>query len=293
MAIKVFAEAACNLFKDLLKRKNVDVTIMNMRLIVGDNEYNCYDDIEDIKEFSKEYFEKIEQGVKVRTSLVSPGEYEKAFKKEVEQGNQVICYTMAKGISGTYESACMARDMINEEFKGEFVYVIDSGTCGLGEGLQVLHAYELTKQDKKADELVKELEEYKSRVRSEFTVDNIKYLLGTGRVNKFLSKFLNLVNFKVLLKSRDSKIGLAGNAIGRSKSIKKLAAMVLDKIDVNEEQTIYITHCAVPEDAEILKNILVEGGLKAENIEIEDYDLISGAHIGPRSLAVFYLASED
>ena len=69
-------------------------------------------------------------------------------------------------------------------------------------------------------------------------------------------------------------------------SIKTLAKTCLDHI-VDKNQTIYITHCDAEEDAQKLKDLLVAGGCK--NVELYYYDLITGSHVGPGTLAVFYV----
>ncbi len=291
MAVKIFADAVSNLFKNIIKEKNLDIKVMSLHLRIDDKEYLCYEDDIDIEDFSKTYYELMKEGKEPQTSLVSPGDYEKAFLEEVNKGNKVICFTMAKGISGTYNSACLACDQVNKEKEEKVVEVIDCMTAGLGEGLQAIHAYELVKEGKDFEEIVKECEEFKHYVRSDFTVDNIKFLLKTGRVSKALGRFIHLLNIKILLKrNEESKIAFAGSAIGKKNSLKQLSKIVLDKIDLEKEQTVYITHCNCLEDALTLKAYLVNGGVK--NIEIYFYDLISGAHIGPGSVACFYIAKE-
>ena len=292
MGIKIIADAASNLFGSILKEKNLDIKVMSLHLTVNGKDYLCYDDEIDIKEFSKTYYEQIAEGAEVKTSLVGPGQFEEVFKEEIAKGNKIICFTMAKGISGTYNSACVARDMINEETKEESVVVIDSMTAGFGEGLQAIRAYKLVQEGKSFEEIVKECETFKRFVRSDFTVDNIKHLLKTGRVGKALARFVHLLNIKILLKrNEESKIAFGGSAIGMNNAIKQLAKIVTDNIDLSVEQTVYITHCNVMDNALKLKEIIEKAGVK--NIEIYDYDLISGAHIGPGSLAIFYVAKES
>ena len=289
--IVVIADAVSNLFPSILKAKNLGIKVMKCHLLVGEQEVLCYDGINDISDFSEKYFALMEDGVKMSTSLVSPGDYEQVFREEVNKGNKVICFTMAQGISGTYNSACIARDLINEEKGEQVVSVIDSMTAGFGEGLQAIHAYELVESGQEYSDIVKQCEEFKHFVRSDFTVDNIKYLLSTGRVSRALGKFLNLINVRIMLKrSEKSTIAFAGAVMGRSLSIKKLAKTVVENIDTNQKQIIYITHCSCLEGANKLKELLEKENLNS--IEIYDYDLISGAHIGPRSLAVFYIAKE-
>ena len=291
MGVSIIADAVSNLFPEILKENNLNIKVMNMHLTIGDREYNCYNDSIDIKEFSKTYFQMMEDGYKATTTLVNSFDFSEAFEAEIAKGNKVICFCMAKGISGTYNSALVAANEINEKHGQEMVHVIDSMTAGLGEGMQAIHADELVKQGKSFEEIVEECERYKLFVRSDFTVDNIKFLISTGRVSRLLAKFVNLINVKVLLKHNDeSKIAFAGSVIGRKNSMKKLTKLVLNKIDMNVDQVVYITHCSCLEDAQKLEEYLREGGVT--NIKIYDYDLISGAHIGPKSLAIFYIAKE-
>lgn len=292
MSVVLIADAVSNLFKDIIESKKLNVKVMNVKLRIDDKEYLVYDEIDNVREFSKKYFEAMKDPKKkIQTTLVSTGDYYEAFKAEALKGNKVICYTMASGISGTYQSACIAKDMINDECKERVVEVIDCMTAGLGEGLQVIHAQELINEGKDFDTIVKELEEFKHYVRSDFTVDNIKYLLKTGRVLKTLGRFANFLDIKILLKRSDhSNIAYAGHTKGKKRAIAKLVETVLENINIDLEQIVYITHCDIIEEAEQIKQMLEEGGVK--NIEIYDYDIISGAHIGPGSLAVFYVAKE-
>jgi DegV family protein with EDD domain len=291
MKVKIIADAVSNLFPSVVKEKNLDIRVIPLQLRQEDKEFVCYDENIDIVEFSKTYYSNMENGEVTKTSLISPGQYLEVFKEEISKGNKVICFTMAKGISGTYNSACLARDEINESYKEKMVEVIDCMTAGFGEGLQAIHAYELVKDGKSYEEIIQECEEFKHYVRSDFTVDNVKYLINTGRVSKTLARFLRLLNIKILLKRSDkSDIAFAGSAVGKNNAIKQLCRTVVDNIDLDKKQIVYVTHCNIPEEANKIKEILEKGGIK--DIEIYDYDVISGAHIGPRSLAVFYIAKE-
>ena len=289
--IKIFADAVSNLFPDILKQKKLDIKVMKLHLMVGDQIIDLYDENFNQKEFNTLYYKAMEESKSIKTSLASPGEYAEAFKEEIEKGNQVICFTMAEGISGTYQSACLARDMVNEEYGETKVAVINSMTAGFGEGLQAIRAYKLVQKGKSFDEIVSDCEKYRKYVRSDFTVDKIKYLVSTGRVSKSLARFMSLLNIKVMLKrSSESAIAFAGTAFGKINAIKQLARLTLNKIKKDAKQVVYITHCNIINDANKLKELLIKGGVK--NVEIYDYDYISGAHIGPGSLAVFYEAKQ-
>lgn len=288
MAIKIYADAGSNLFKGIIEKRNADIKIVNMSLTIDDSIYNCYEDKIDVDKFSHSFYQSMREGKRINTSQITPYAYLESFKEDIEQGNQIICFVMAKGISGTYNSACKARDIINQEQGKEMVYIVDSATAGFGEGMQALHAYELVQKGMSFKDICYECEKFKYKVRSEFTVGDIKYLISKGRVSALLAKFINFLRIKFILKgSNKSKIEVASKVSGRKMALKKLAETCLAKIRNPEKQTVYISHCDVYDDAVSLKNYLVDHGVK--NVEIYFYDLITGSHLGPDSLALFYV----
>ena len=287
MSVKIYADVGSNLYPQLLKEKGLDIKLLKMHLRIEDKEYIWQDESIDFPSFSKQFYRDLEAGKKVQTSLVSSGDYYESFKEDVKAGHEIFCLTMAKGISGTYQSACVARDMINEEVGKEVVFVFDSATAGFGEGLQAIKAYELSKEDKSLKEIIEFMEQFKWKVRSEFTVDTVKYLLKTGRVNAILAKIVSLISLKIMLYgSYESKIEMSSKVLGRVKSIQRLGQQCIDFID-DKQSTVWISHCNCLDDANKLADQIRKQGIT--NIEIHDYDLITGSHIGPKALAIFYV----
>ena len=289
MAVKIYADAGSNLFPEIIKEKNLDIKVVNMKLLINDEEYVCYDKDFDTKTVSKIFYDELIGNNNIHTSLINPNDYIEAFKDDIAAGNQIICLTMAKGISGTYQSACLARDMINEEQGKEVVYIVDSMTAGFGEGILAIHLDEGVKKGLSYQELIDDIEVFKHKVRSEFTVDDIGFLAKTGRVSKVVAKIANVLKIKVMLKGgEDSTIVSTGKVIGRKLSIKKLVDQCKEYIRNPKEQTVYITHCNCLEDAKTMKEMLNKADIP--NVEIYDYDLVTGSHLGPNALAIFYVS---
>ena len=288
MSIKIYCDAGSNLYPAILKTKNADINVFPMNVVVDNKTYRCYEDNIDVEAFSKEFYESLNPRKKnVRTSLVSVGEYQKAFSEEVDKGNQVVCFTLAKGISGTYNAARLAADAINESAGKEVVHIVNSATAGLGEGMQALRAYEDVKAGKGFEEVVKNAEDFVFKVRSEFTVDDIVYLSNTGRVSPLVAKIANILRIKVMLKgSNESEITLTKKVHGRKTALKNLSTTCLEKIK-DKNSKVYITHCNCVEDANSVKEDLIAGGIN--DIEIYPYDLVTGAHVGPGTVAIFYV----
>lgn len=291
MAIKVYADAGSNLFPEFLKEKELDITVVKMKLFIAGKEYNCYDKSLNTKELSKIFYEELSGNDDIHTSLINPHDYLEAFKEDIEKGNQIICFTMAKGISGTYQSACIARDQINEDLGKEMVYILDSATAGFGEGIQAIEACRNIKNGDDFATVIKKAEEFKYKVRSEFTVDDIGFLAKTGRVSKVVAKIANALKIKVLLKgSNESTIVQTGKVAGRKLSIKKLVKQCVEYIRKPKNQVVYLTHSNCINDALDMKKMLNEEGI--DNVEIYDYDLVTGSHLGPNALAIFYVGED-
>ncbi len=286
MSIKIYVDAASNLFKEILDKRNSSVVVMPMSLKIGEKEYLCYSDEIDVPAMSKDFYGKMKEGAKPKTSLINPSIFVETARKEIERGDEVVFVTLASGISGTYQSASLAAREVNDECGKEVVKVIDSKTAGFGEGMVALKAEQYASEGLSLEEVVRKTEEYVKRVRSEFTVDNIKYLANTGRVSNFTAILANVLMIKPLLYGSDmAKIVVTSKVHGRKNAIKALAAQVTNNI-ADKDSLVYIAHCDCLDDAKELEKKLNDGGIK--NIEIYYYDLVTGSHVGPGTVAVFY-----
>jgi len=286
--IKVYTDAASNLFPSILKEKNLDITVVSMNLHIDDKDIRCYDDDINVEEVSHDFYNDLESRKKnISTSLINPDTFIKAFESDIKAGNEIICFTMAKGISGTYQAALIAADQINEEVGKKVIHVVNSATASFGEGLQAIRAYNLIKDGISFEELIDNCDNFSMKVRSEFTVGDVSYLIHSGRVTKTLARIAKLLNLKVMLYgSSESKIEFAGKVHGRKLAISTLAKTCNNHI-IDKSQTVYIAHCDALDDATKLKEHLIADGIK--NVEIYYYDLITGSHVGKGTIALFYV----
>lgn len=286
MAIKIYTDASSNLFKDILEEKNLSISVLPMLVEIDDKKYLCYQDDIDVKEFSSTFYDLMKAGHKPKTSLPNPGMFEEKMEEEIAKGNKVLYVSLAGGISGTYQTCLMVANQLNKKHNGEYIYVVNSLTAGLGEGKIAMYAYQESLVDDDLSSLAKKVEDYAKKVRSEFVVDSLIYLTNTGRVSKLKARMASLLSIKPLLYGSDEgKIENTSLAHGKLKALKKLSSQVVEHIS-DKKSKVYISHCNALEDAEKLKAMLMENGI--ENIEIYFYDLVTGAHVGPGTVAVFY-----
>lgn len=287
MAIKVYADAASNLFKSFLEKKKLDIKVFPIELSYEGKSYLCYSEDIDVPTMSKEFYQDMREGMKPRTSLVNPQIILDAMEEEVAKGNEIVYVTLSSGISGTYQTATLFANEINEKYGRKYIHIVDSRTAGFGEGLIAMHVAKLVKEGKTFTEVCGNTEAYVSKVRSEFTVDDLKYLAQTGRISKLAAKIANVLSIKPLLYGSDAgKIEVTSKEHGRLKALKTLASQVCSHIRNPQDQTVYISHCDSEGDANKLKDMLLNKGIK--NVEVYFYDLVTGSHVGPGTIAVFY-----
>ena len=286
MAIKIYTDASSNLFKDILEEKHLDVTVIPMLVEIDDKSYLCYQDDIDVKQFSQTFYQLMKDKHKPKTSLPKPGLIQSKIEEEINKGNKVLFITLAGGISGTYQTCKMIAEQLNEEHNEDLVHIIDSKTAGLGEGMIVKYAFEKSKEIDDFNVLTEKVEEYVKKTRSEFVVDSLTYLTNTGRVSKLKATLSSILAIKPLLYGSDEgKIELTSISHGKLKALKKLATQVVEHIK-DKNSLVFISHCNALEDATKLQGFLNEEGIN--NVEIYFYDLVTGAHVGPGTVAVFY-----
>lgn len=286
MGVSVFTDAGSNLFSSYLKENGLSIYVLPMPLQIGGENYLCYEDNVDAEKLSEHVYAEMKQGKAVKTSLPSPGLLEEKAREEIEKGNKVVFISLSSGISGSCQSGKLIASSLNEEKGQDVMATIDSKTAGFGEGMIAIYAEKLAKAGLPFEEIVAKTTDYVEHVRSEFTVDSLKYLAATGRISNLKAVLAGALMIKPLLYgSEEGKIVVTSKAVGRKAAIKRLVQQVADNIE-GKASKVYITHAAAKEEAESMKEALKEKGI--ENVEITFYDLITGAHVGPGTLAVFY-----
>lgn len=287
MSFQVVTDTSANLPTPLAHERGVEV--IPFSYIIDGKAYTCTD----TAAFDAEgYYAMIKSGVRVTTSQVTPQQFEDAFEPLLQDGD-VIYLSMASGISGTYNSACMAARQLMEKYPERKVCVIDTKGASLGTGLIALHAADLRDQGMATDEAVARLENEVLRMCNIFTVDDLMYLRRTGRLSNLSAAVGTVLHIKPLLKgSEEAKIVACARTRGRKNSIKALAERY-DRLAVNpENQIIGISQSACKEDADYLESLIRQNRPPKQILQVE-YEPVTGSHVGPGALALFFLGNED
>ncbi len=195
---------------------------------------------------------------------------------------------MSSGISGSCSSSQIAAKELLQQYPERRIEIIDSLGASLGEGLLALQAADLRDHNAPLETASAELRESARRMCNVFTVDDLMYLKRGGRLSNLSAAIGMVLNIKPILKgNEEGKIVAFAKVRGRMQSIRTLAQLYEKMVVFPENQIVGIAQAACREDAETLASMLQECRPPKE-ILIADYEPVTGSHVGPGALALFF-----
>ena len=256
--------------------------------IVDDVEHQCLD----LTAFDGDAYYEMLRHTPASTSMISMDQYRRLWEPLLQEGQDVLHVGMSSGISGAYQSAVMAARELREAYPDRRLVVFDTRAASLGEGIQVLHAATCREAGYTLDETVRELTELRPRIRQIFTVDDLMHLRRGGRVSGVAAAVGTALRIKPLLKGDEAgRIVVFGKVQGRKRSVRALADNFAANAELLGRWPIGIAHAGCQDEALALAAMLKESDPKARII-IVDYEPVTGSHVGPGALAMFYVAKE-
>ena len=257
--------------------------------IVNDIEHQCLD----LTAFDGDAYYEMLRHTPASTSMISMDQYRQLWQPLLESGEDVLHVGMSSGISGAYQSAVMAARELREEYPDRRLVVFDTRAASLGEGIQALHAATCREAGYTLDETVRELTELRGRVRQVFTVDDLMHLRRGGRVSGVAAAVGTALRIKPLLKGDEAgRIVVFAKVQGRKRSVRSLVENFAAHGELSGHWPVGIAHAGCRKEALELAAMLKEHDPKARIIVV-DYEPVTGSHVGPGALAMFYVARQD
>ena len=290
---QIVVDSAANIPAELVKK--YDIHVISFVNYVNGKRIVCFDpDLtpEEERAKGKEYYDAVRAGADVKTGLVSSGDFEVLFRSILEAGNDILYFSLSKNISGTYNSARIAAEELSESFPDRKIRLIDALNASLAQGILAIYASEMRAVGKSLDETADILATYPAKMNGVFTVGDLKYLSKTGRISSSAALVGNLLSIKPILRgNKDGFIVQFKKCRGRKSALNTLVSLVCDNIVNPEEQIIGIAHADAYEDSlyvmeEIRKRVKLRGFINTS------YDYCTGSHVGPDTIALFFMAKD-
>ncbi len=233
-----------------------------------------------------EFYEKMKTTSAIpTTSQLGVFDLERMFRSVLDEGNFVLGLFISSGISGSYQSALMAK----ENVKSDRVEIVDTRLVSMALGFQVLAAARAAADGAGLGECLDVANQAYQHIGVYFTVDTLTYLVRGGRIGGAKRLLGSALNIKPILEIRDGKIEAAGSVISRRKALDRLVDLVEQGINGREPVRISVFHAACPDEAVILTERLEDKFHPLENIPSFVSPVI-GSHVGPGTISIAYMA---
>ncbi|VGR76299.1 EDD, DegV family domain-containing protein [Streptococcus pyogenes] len=240
---------------------------------------------------SSDYLLKnMKAGSHPQTSQINVGEFEKVFREHAKNNKALLYLAFSSVLSGTYQSALMARDLVREDYPDAVIEIVDTLAAAGGEGYLTILAAEARDSGKNLLETKDIVEAVIPRLRTYFLVDDLFHLMRGGRLSKGSAFLGSLASIKPLLWiDEEGKLVPIAKIRGRQKAIKEMVAQVEKDI---ADSTVIVSYTSDQGSAEKLREEL----LAHENISdvlMMPLGPVISAHVGPNTLAVFVIGQNS
>ncbi len=282
----IFTDSGCDIKPELLREWGVDSRSLVFRFNDSDKEYTN----EDMP--VGEFYQKMRDGGVAKTSAVNVDSFLEAFEKHLSEGKDILYLGFSGGLSTTSNSARVAAGELAEKYPERKLLVVDTLCASAGQGLLVKLVVDKKAAGADIEEARQFAEDIKLKIAHWFTVDDLVYLKRGGRVSPTVAFVGNTLGIKPIMHvDNEGHLVSVTKARGRKKSIAAIVDKYGETVDSAENYPIFISHSDSYDDAKaIADGIEQKFGAKVELIT--DVGPVIGAHSGPGTLALFFVAKE-
>lgn len=280
--------SVCDLSREWLENRDIHYIYFNYQI----NGAQCKDDFGQTCA-PADLYARMLAGADVKTSQVSVGEYLDDWRPILDEGKDILHICMDSGISGTYASACLARDSIAHEYPDRKVIVIDSTTASSGLGLLMDTLADLRDEGYSLEDLAAWTEAHKAEMNTWFVTTDLTFLIRGGRVSKAAGLLGGMLNICPMLDIEPDG-SLAVKEKIRTK--RKAFARQLQKMEelgqggFDYDKRVFITHTECLADAKAVASMVESKFHKIRDGKVEIFDVGAtiGCHLGPGTVVLSF-----
>lgn len=281
----IMTDSAANLSNEIIEQQ--ELAILPLTYTVDGVEYKGYEKGREIS--AVPVYDMMRRQKEIKTSLVNGEETEQIAEELLKTGKDLLYVGLSSALSGTCQVVRFTLSELGERYPERQIFVIDSLSASMGEGLLVQHAARMREEGCSIRETAEWLEKNCIRVCHVFTVEDLFYLKRGGRIGTAAALVGSALKVKPILWMNDEgSLVSAGRARGRKKSLDMLVGQVRDTISHAEEQEVYIIHGDCPEDARYLAD-RIRDNIPVKDIQIRMLEPVLGSHSGPGTAGVVYM----
>ena len=273
--IKIITDSTLDLPSNLIKEKNIEV----LPLLINFGEESYLDGVE-IN--TKEMLDKIEnEDILPTTAQVTPNRFEEVFKKYLDEGYKIVTLVLSSDMSGTYQSACIAKNMLDTDD----IIVIDSRNVTSGLGVLVLKACEFRDNGDNIFEIEEKIKSIIPKVKSSLSFESLENLVRGGRLSKAAGAIGSVLGLRLILEVKDGQMALKDKVRGSKKALKKVISD-FENGNVDNNSPIVLLEILNEEIYLGLKKYLEENNINYIDAKV---GCTVGIHSGTRACGLFFI----
>lgn len=260
MSYKIIGDSCCELPKKYWEEAQFELVPLGLEI----GEYRIQDD----ENFDQlDYIKRIaESNICAKSSCPSPERYVEACAAEVDN---IYIITLSSALSGSYNSAALAKNLIEAKGKKKNIHVLDSLGASATEVKIAMKIMDLEREGISFDKIVAEIEQYRDNIRTHFVLDNLDTLRKNGRLVGVRSVVASTLSIKPVMCAVDGSIAQLGQGMGINQALKKMVAFILENKEDTSNERIIITHCNCIKRANFVIKLLTENHKFKEIITLE------------------------
>ena len=248
--IKILTDSCLDIPEELIEKNNID--ILPVLINFGDKSYVDREEIN-----LKEMLDKIEkEGVLPTTAQITPNRFEEYFKKALDEGYKVVAVLMSSNMSGTYNSACIAKEMV----ESDDIIIIDTQVITSAQGFFVLKACELRDKGLSAEEIKVEIEKMLPKMQASLCFEYLDNLVRGGRISKTAGVIGTALGLRIIIGFEDGMMVAKDKIRGNKKVIKKIISDY-ENSNADKNEPVMLIEIESPEIKFELKKYLEENNI--------------------------------
>ena len=240
--LRIVTDGAADILPEWAKEYGIDMIPVN--ILFGEKSY-----LQGVELDNEGFYKLVDESKRIpKTSQPSPHQFVEFYRKIAQKGDTILSIHITAVLSGTYASSISAA----EELKGEFnVIPIDSTVGSLGIGLMCREARKLDRAGKGVDEILRYLEDIKSRIRVILTLDTLEYAKMSGRVKTLQAALASLLNVKPIAILRNGDLNMAERVRTRKAALERVIQIAVEEYG---DQPVYlaVVHARDPKSGQAL-----------------------------------------
>lgn len=277
--VKVITDSTSDIPKELVQ--DLNITVVPLKVHFGDETFTDGESIT-----AEEFYRKlVVSEIFPTTSQPSPVDFEQAYRQAVEEGyTEILSIHLSSALSGTYQSAVMAKERLDHEKVR--IEVVDSKTATYAIGNLVVRAARAAKEGKSLDECLQIVEETREKQVLLAYLDTLEYLQKGGRIGKAAALLGSLLNIKPIISLDDEGEVFAVEKVrGKKKAYRRIFELLTEKIPKGKKVSVAVFYGTLSSESEEWLTKLNEL-YEVEESVTSFVGPVIGSHAGPKSIGI-------